>query len=142
MNAGMKRSTGRWYWLVMVALLGAEALGWAAGGPAAMALGGVQVLHYRWRERALRAFPVQVRLAYLVLLAAGLWPPLAFVHGIQLAGTLALVLGGYCPLARLLALAPWNRPQPLSLRLLGRAFISRPSAGTILESLYGSAGAR
>ncbi|HSO06059.1 MAG TPA: hypothetical protein VLW45_02405 [Pelomicrobium sp.] len=138
----VKRSTGWWYWVAMVVLLAGEAVGWAMGGLAATALGVVLVLHYRVREGALRAFPVQVRLGYLVLLALGLWPPLAFVHWIQLAGTLALVLAGYCPLARMLALAPWNRPQPLSLALLGRAFLSQPSAGTILESLYGDAGGR
>jgi hypothetical protein len=125
------------YWLVIVLLLAAEAAGWRAGGLAAVALGAAQSVHFRLREGAWLAFPVQVRVAYLGILAAGLWPPVAFLHWVQLAGTSALLLAGYCPLARTLALMPWNRPVPLSLQLVGRAIFSRPSYGTILQALYG-----
>lgn len=138
----VQRSTGRWYCGAMALLLAAEAAGWTALGPLAAALGLVQVAHYRIREGALRAFPVQVRLAYLVLLAAGLWPPLAFIHWVQLAGTVALLAAGYCPLARLMALLPWNRREPLSAALVARAFLTPPGEGTILAALYGGAGRR
>jgi len=76
------------------------------------------------REGELAAFPVQVRAAYLALLVAGLYPPLGFIHWVQLVGTWAMVLVGYCPLARALSLLPWNRSQPLSAALVRRTFVS------------------
>jgi hypothetical protein len=135
------RSVGWWYWLGIAGLLAAEAAGWREAGGWAVGLGTVQLAHYHWREGALDAFPVQVRLAYLGLLVAGLWPPLVLVHGIQLAGTGALLLAGYCPLARMLALAPWNRPVPLTGALVRRAILSPPRPGTILQALYGTGAA-
>lgn len=135
------RSIGWWYWFGVAALLAAEAAGWREAGGWAVALGTIQLIHFHWRDGALQAFPVQVRLAFLGLLVAGLWPPLAFVHWIQLAGTSALLVAGYCPLARTLALAPWNRPVPLTATLVARAFLSPPRPGTILQALYGGAAA-
>jgi hypothetical protein len=70
------------------------------------------------------AFPVQVRTAYLSMLVAGLWEPFHWVHWLQLAGTTARVVIGYCLLARTLSLAPWNRRQPLSPDLITRTFLS------------------
>ncbi|MFZ5556057.1 MAG: hypothetical protein ACOZDY_04935 [Pseudomonadota bacterium] len=141
MIGASSRSAGGWYWFAMVLLLAGETAGWREGGLLAVALGAIQSVHFRLRDGAWTAFPVQVRLGYLMLLAAGLWPPLAFVHWILLGGTLALVLAGYCPLARMLALMPWNRPVPLSLPLVGRAIFTPPSPGTILEALYTARGA-
>ena len=42
------------------------------------------------RTGSARSFPVQVRLAYLTLLLAGAWEPLAILHWIQLVGTTAM----------------------------------------------------
>jgi hypothetical protein len=116
-------------------LLASHAAGSSAAILAAIALTAVQLVHFAARERALAAFPVQVRAAYLALLAAGLFPPLAFIHWVQLVGTWLMVLVGYCPLARALSLLPWNRRQPLSAALVRRTFLSPPVRGSIVDAV-------
>ena len=79
----------------------------------------IQALHFRLRTRTMTAFPVQARIAYLAFLLAGaLWEPLRVLNWLQLAGTTAFLTVDYCPLARMLALMPWNREQPLNVALL------------------------
>ena len=122
------RDLSWWYWLVTVALLSAGICGWSWGIPSAMALCGIQVIHFGWRTGSITAFPVQVRITYLLLLAAGLWAPLHWIHLIQAVGTSARVLFGYCLLARSLSLAPWNRRESLSGALVRHTFCSVRSA--------------
>jgi hypothetical protein len=95
----------------------------ATDAPAAFSLAtgvtAAQALHFRLRTGTMTAFPVQVRVVYLSFLLAGaLWEPLRVFNWMQLAGTTAFLTVDYCPLARMLALAPWNRERPLSLALL------------------------
>lgn len=115
---------GWWYWLLTVGLLCLGLLGWPAGIWLAVTLCLIQIAHILWLNRNLTAFPVQVRGAYLGLLFAGLWGPLQWIHWMQIAGTTARILAGYCLLARALSLAPWNRRQPLTAGLLRRTFFS------------------
>ena len=122
-----------WYWLATVLLLAAGLSRWPQALYAAMSLTAVQAVHFAWSNRSWAAFPVQVRLAYLAMLAAGLWWPLQVLHWIQLGGTTAMVLFDYCPLARLLSLLPWNRDEPLSLPLVRRRIFSAPQRGSILQ---------
>ena len=125
-----------WYWLLTAVLLAAYlVVGLRAAIFAAIALTAVQLVHFAARERELAAFPVQVRAAYLGLLTIGLYPPLVFVHWIQLLGTWAMVLVGYCPLARMMSLLPWNRRQPLSAALVRRTFLSPPVRGSIVAAI-------
>ena len=125
-----------WYWLATAVLLAAYlAAGLRATIFAAIALTAVQLVHFAARERELAAFPVQVRAAYVGLLMLGLYPPLVFIHWIQLVGTWAMVLVGYCPLARMLSLLPWNRRQPLSAALVRRTFLSPPVRGSIVDAI-------
>jgi hypothetical protein len=123
------------YWAVTDVLLIAAVLGWKAGFAAVIGLNIVQLAHFLAREKSLSAFPVQVRAAYLGLLLAGQWDPLYFIYFVQIAGTTAMVLADYCPLARFLSLMPWNRRQPFSLELLKRAVFSPPVRGNILQGL-------
>lgn len=116
-----------WYWLAIWLPLGL----WATDGVpvalvCALAVGTVQVLDYRRREGRWAAFPVQVRLGFLLLLAAGISDTLRFLNWIQLAGTSAVLAVDYCPLARLLALAPWNRTQALSVAMVKAAVLTPP----------------
>lgn len=127
------RTLAWWYWLAMAATLAVELAGLAPALRPALVLGAVQVAHFLLREKQLSAFPVQVRLAYLGLLLIGTWEPLRFIHWIQLAGTTAMVAFNYCPLARALSLAPWNRQGPLTARLVWTTFASLPVAGSVLE---------
>jgi hypothetical protein len=117
-----------WYWFLTMGLLGAGLLGWPAGIFLAMMLCSVQIVHVIWLTRDLTTFPTQVRIAYLAMLIAGLWGPLQWIHWMQLAGTTARVLIGYCLLARTLSLAPWNRWQPLSFPLVRQTFLSLQTA--------------
>ena len=116
---------GWWYWLVTVALLSSDLFwGRSEGIVLAIALCAVQILHVLWLTRNWTAFPMQVRMAYLAMLVGGLWEPLHWIHWIQLTGTSARVLIGYCFLARTLSLAPWNRWQPMSIALLRQTYFS------------------
>ena len=124
-----------WYWLAMVILLATGLAGYNQAFQIAIALGMVQSLHYLARECSLSAFPVQVRLSYLGLLVLAQWPPLQFIYWIQLAGTTAMVVVDYCPLARFLSLMPWNRSEPFTLDLLRRTVLSPPVKGNILQGL-------
>lgn len=130
---------GWWYWLATVALLGIGLLGWSPGIWLAMALCLIQIAHVFRLVRNVTAFPLQVRVAYVMLLAAGLWAPLQWIHLVQLVGTTARVLVGYCLLARTLSLAPWNRRQPLTWSMLRRTFFSpqtaAPPCGAIFDRL-------
>ena len=124
-----------WYWLATAYLLAASLAGWDAGLRLTMAFVAVQVVHYLARAGSLRAFPVQTRVAFLALLAAGACPPLGFIHWLQLAGTCATVGLDYCTLARIVSLMPWNRTRPLTLRLVWRTFASPPVPGSVLGAL-------
>lgn len=101
---------------------------------AAIALVAIQVPVFARRGGGLTSFPAQVRIAYLALLIIGLWHPLRIIHWIQLVGTTAMVLFGYCFLARCLSLLPFNRTEPMSARLLVRTFASPPVRGSILAA--------
>ena len=125
--------TARAYWSVTSALLAGALAGVPQAMAAAIALTALQCVHFRLAGHGLRGLPLQVRLGYLAMLCAGLWPPLSFLHLVQAVGVTANVLCGYCLLARLLSLAPWNRREPLSLELLRWTLLVRPSPGSILE---------
>jgi len=66
------RDLGWWYWLLTVGVLSAGLLGWTVGLYLAMLLCAVQITHVMWLTRDVTSFPVQVRVAYLGLLVAGL----------------------------------------------------------------------
>ncbi|WP_447977497.1 hypothetical protein [Candidatus Nitrospira bockiana] len=119
-----RRDIGWWYWLVTIVLLVVGLTGRPWGGSLAIALCVVQLAHFFSRERSVSAFPVQVRLVYLGLLLAGQWAPLGGLYWLMAVGTAARVLANYCLLARLLLLAPWNRLEPMSARLLRRVLLS------------------
>jgi hypothetical protein len=127
-----------WYWATLTLLLAAAAV-WPAADRAALALAGAQTVHFYARAGRSGALPVQVRIAYLGILAAGFWSPLALLHWFQLAATLARVAFDYCVLARTLALMPWNRRAPLTFALVRRAYLTPPFDGSILAVLAGQA---
>jgi hypothetical protein len=125
------RTSNWWWWLATGAALASRLAGWGPGLAAAMGLTALRGLELALRHRSVTAFPVQVRAAYLAILAAGGWPPLVFLHAMQLAGTTALVVLDYCPLARILSLLPWNRRGPLTLARVKRTFLSPPVNGSV-----------
>ena len=121
------------YWLLTDVLLIGALVGWSEGFAPVIALCGIQALHFLYREGRLIDFPVQVRIAYLFLLLIGQWEPLIFILWLQAIGTTVELLFGYCTLARLMTLMPWNRTRPLTLRLIQKVIFSAPVKGSVLE---------
>ncbi len=124
---------GWWYWLVTVCLLTAGLAGWSEGFLYAIGLTVFQLIHFIIREKSLTAFPVQVRIGYLLLLVIALPEPLQWIFWIPTIGTWAQIIFGYCTMARLVSTLPWNRKEAFTLALLTRTFISRPVRGNILQ---------
>ena len=78
----------------------------------------------------IKPFPVQVRIAYFIWVAVGTFVPyLVFLMYITLVGLATNLFLGYCPLARMMVLMPWNRKEQLSLGFVGRVFFSPPMPG-------------
>jgi hypothetical protein len=125
----------RLYWQLTALCLGAHFAGWAPGIGAVIALTAWQTVHFTVRNRSLHSFEVQVRAGYLALLLLGLAPALSPVHVVQFVGVNALLIADYCPLARMLALAPWNRRVPLTLSLLRWVVMAPPAPGSILDRM-------
>jgi hypothetical protein len=130
---------GWWHWAITLPLLAVHvALGTERARPAIEIASGLCLavaVYGAWRAGSAGAPAVQVRLAYLALLILGLAPAARWVHWVQLAGTSAMVTVGYCPLARLLTLMPWNRDEPLTARLVWETFAAPPGPGGILRLL-------
>lgn len=129
------RSVSWWYWLVTVGFLTAGLFGYTQAFGWAIALTIVQFFHFTAREGSVTAFPVQVRLGYLLLLLIALPAPLQWIYWIPTIGTWAQVLFGYCTMARFVSLMPWNRKEPFSVNLVKRTFLAPPVRGNILQGL-------
>lgn len=127
------KDIGWWYWLVTVCMLTAGIAGWPPGFYAAIALTVFQTIHYILREGRLSAFPVQVRIGYLLLLLIALPEPLNLIYWIPMIGTWAQVIFGYCTMARFFSMFPWNRDEPFTFQLLTKTFFSKPVRGNILQ---------
>lgn len=126
------RDPSWWHWTACVVLLTAHFARCRGAMEVALVATWMMAAYFAWRLRAWQPFPVQVRLAYGSLLAAGCLPGLGWLHIVQFLGTSAMIMVGYCPLARLLTLAPWNRPGPLSWTAIRYALIEQPMAGGLL----------
>eukprot|EP00539_Tryblionella_compressa_P008486 CAMPEP_0178753090 /NCGR_PEP_ID=MMETSP0744-20121128/11423_1 /TAXON_ID=913974 /ORGANISM="Nitzschia punctata, Strain CCMP561" /LENGTH=177 /DNA_ID=CAMNT_0020406877 /DNA_START=22 /DNA_END=555 /DNA_ORIENTATION=+ len=90
-------------------------------------------------------FPVQVRLAYFLWVACGTLAFDSLMH-ITLVGLFANLTVGYCPLARMMSLLPWNRKKniPLSWDLVRRTILSPPTEGrfeVVMDEAAAAAGA-
>jgi hypothetical protein len=81
-----------WYRLVTVPLLATGLWVRPATLYLAVAVCGIQVLHFTWRNHRCAAFPVYMAMSYLGLLVVGLWEPLSAIHWIQLIATTASVV--------------------------------------------------
>ena len=127
------KDIGWWYWLGTAILLTFGVLANPLGFVLAIGLTVFQLIHYLIREGSVSAFPVQVRFWYLILLIIALPDQLQLIYWIPTIGTWAQLIFGYCTMARLVSLFPWNRTRPFSLDLLNKTFFSRPVRGNILH---------
>ena len=121
------------YWLVTAILLTIGVLGDPIGFMLAIGLTVFQLIHFVYRERSVTVFPVQVRFWYLMLLILALPEPMQLIYWIPCIGTWAQVIFGYCAMARIVSLFPWNRDEPFSFRLLMQTFFSRPVRGSVKQ---------
>lgn len=126
-----------WHWALTIPLLAAHLAGCPWAILTAIGLCALVSIYFLFRLKRLRPYPVQIRLAYLGLLLWGMVPGMNWVYWVPLVGTSAMVIVGYCPLLRLLSIAPWNRTDPLSLSLLWRVFVREPCAGGLLQRSSG-----
>jgi hypothetical protein len=138
LNVSVMTDPSWWHWAATVPLLAAHLAGVEGVIQGAIGLCAAMSLWYLVRTGGLRPYPVQIRLAYLAMLLGGLVPGFAWLHAVQLIGTSAMIAVGYCALARALSLAPWNRSERLSWRLV-RSAVLAPVAGGMWSP--GTAGA-
>lgn len=122
-----------WHWVLTIPLLTLHGASYRGALPVAVGLCGAVAAYFVVRLRQLRPFPVQVRLAYLSLLLVGMLPWMSWIHGVQWLGTTAMVMTGYCPLLRVLRLAPWNRAEPLTCELLYQVFLREACVGGLIR---------
>lgn len=115
-----------WAWALTTALLACTVAGDGRALAAATGLTALQALAVAVRDRRLTSFALQLRLVFLLLLLVGSLPGMTWVLWVLLFGTCALVLFGYCLLARLLSLLPWNGREGWSWNRLRRTFFSAP----------------
>jgi hypothetical protein len=115
-----------WVWTVTTILLFVGLAGFSLAFIGAMVVTAGQGITLLVRDRSFAAFSVQLRMAYLVLLLVSYAPAMRWLFWLPAVGTLALVLFGYCLLARILSLLPWNSREAYSLARLRRTFLSAP----------------
>jgi hypothetical protein len=127
------KDLGWWYWLVTASLLTVGLLNPSTGFILAIGLTVFQLAHFAIRERSVTVFSVQVRFWYLLLLIIALPEPMQLLYWIPCIGTWAQVIFGYCAMARIVSLFPWNRNEAFSLKLLFVTFFSRPVRGSVKQ---------
>lgn len=126
----MPREPSWWVWLITAVLLAAGLAGDAGFFVAAIVLSAGQGAVFVWKHGSARPYAVQIRLAYYAaLLLVWFVPGLRWGYWLPMLGTFALVLFGYCLMARALSLLPWNRSEPVSPQLLLRTFFTAPARG-------------
>jgi hypothetical protein len=126
------RDPSWWQWTLTVPLLAGHLLAIPGCLAAATLLCVAMTVYFAVRLKGWRPMPVQLRIVYLGMLVAGTLPWMDWLHVVQFIGTAAMVVGGYCALARSLTLLPLNRTQPLSRDLL-RRLLWEPARGGLLD---------
>jgi hypothetical protein len=124
-----------WIWAILAGLMLLGLAGWIAARDAAMVLAILQVVSYLLVYRSPKPFPTQLRLAYVLWMAVSLVPPLFIMYWILAAGTTARVATGYCAMARLLLLLPWNRSVPLTWARIRTIALHPPIQGSVINGL-------
>ena len=135
------RSLSWWVWAITAVCLTAGLMGYSSGFYAAILISLIQTVVYDLKQTSALSFPVQIRFAYTILLILCQVPSLGCLYWVRTVGTFALVLFGYCLMARILSLVPGNRTEPMSLDLILRTFLTPPDAH-VLEGRIASLSTR
>ena len=117
------------YWFLTATFLAISLFINAKAIYVAMAINFIHAAHFYIKSPSITSFSMQVRIGFLGLLAIGMMPSFQWIHWIQLIGGSIMLTTGYCPLARMLSLLPWNRNQPISFRLLKIVIFTPPISG-------------
>lgn len=115
-----------WAWTLTAILLTIGLFGSPLAFVVAMVVTLIQSVALLVREKNVLAFSVQLRIAYFMLLGICYVPSMRWLYWLPMVGTFALVIFGYCLMARVLSLFPWNCHEALSADLIHRTFWSRP----------------
>lgn len=126
---------GWWYWLASTICLWLAVTVHPAAYAWALIIAVTQLAHYAIAEGGFKHFAVQIRLGYFSFLLLALPEGFAWTLWIPAVGTLARVLFGYCIMARMLMLLPFNRQIKLTIAFVKHAFMARPVRGNILHGL-------
>jgi len=116
-----------WAWMLTTVLLVAGLSGYDRALIGATAVTAAHAVIVLARDRSPVAYSVQLRTAYLLLLLICYLPYTRWLYWLLVAGTLALIVFGYCFLTRVLSLLPWNSREPYTLDRLRRTFFSAPN---------------
>lgn len=132
-NTEMLLDPGWWHWTATIPLLVLTVAGYSWACWIAIGLCALVGACYLLRIKQMRPYPVQIRLAYVGVLLCGTLPGMNWFYWVPLVGTTAMVVVGYCPLLRLLSLAPWNRSGPLSASNVWHVFVRVPCVGGLVK---------
>ena len=122
-----------WYMLGTYALLWAGILYGNVWAGAAIAFCFVQAGHFGMEDKNFFSLTCQVRYATAGIFALGLWEPMAWILWVPAVGIAARLTVNYCLLARLVALLPWNRKEPLTRALVKARIFSAPVRGSVVR---------
>jgi hypothetical protein len=113
-------------WAITAPLLFASIAGvpWALS--AVLALCSLTTIYYAAMLRSVSAYRVQVRMGFMLIAGTALLPGMQWILWIPAVGTSAQVIVGYCPMARILDLMPWNRSEPLRIMSTIEVVMRRP----------------
>lgn len=115
-----------WAWTITTVLLIGGLAGYSLAFVGAMVVTAGQGIILLVRDRSPAAFSVQLRVAYLLLMLISFPSPMRWFYWLLAVGTIALVVFGYCMMARILSLFPWNSRETCTLDRLRRTFFSAP----------------
>jgi len=99
-----------WFWASTMVFIVSALAGWVPGYYVVIAISAIQVVLFLDREKDLLAFPVQIRIVYLIWTLTGLWSAIRFhLYILLLLGTIMVVFFDRCSITMLLKNMPWNR---------------------------------
>jgi len=125
----MPKEPSGWAWLIIAVLLAFGLFGFEYALYAAVAFSTLQSGWFLWKYADFKPYSVQVRLAYTVYLFVALLPGLHWMVWLPTVATFVRVLSGYCLMARMLSLMPWNRSAQLTPELVWDTFFTPPTVG-------------
>ncbi len=122
-----------WFWLATAIFLSFGVLGEHQFFIFAIILTIIQTIYFSIKLKSIISFPIQVRACYLGLLLISQPKLLQWLYWVPTIGTWAQVLVGYCLMARIVSLFPWNREESFSFQYFKKTIFSRPVQGSIKQ---------